>query len=167
MRPAYIPAATAELVHQKSVEILTEVGFCVPEAEVLARLESAGFPVDRTSRMVRLTPELLAAALARLPREVKLYDLARQTAAPFERGACFMGAGTPVNVFDLSSGERRPATQQDVRNLVTLQDALPQVDIVRPTVTATDRGDGSDLVEMAELPRGTGKPMVHRTLSPE
>jgi trimethylamine:corrinoid methyltransferase-like protein len=78
-----------------------------------------------------------------------------------------MGAGTPVNVFDLQTGVRRPATRQDVRNLVTLQDALPQVDIVRPTVTATDCGACSDLVEIAEMLRCTGKPMVHRTLSPE
>ena len=78
-----------------------------------------------------------------------------------------MGAGTPVNVFDLKTGARRPATRQDVCDLVTLQDALPQVDIVRPTVTATDQGHGSDLVEIAELLRRTGKPVVHRTLSPE
>jgi trimethylamine:corrinoid methyltransferase-like protein len=43
-----------------------------------------------------------------------------------------MGAGTPVNVFDLETGVRRPATRQDVRDLVMLQDALPQVDIVTP-----------------------------------
>jgi trimethylamine--corrinoid protein Co-methyltransferase len=78
-----------------------------------------------------------------------------------------MGAGTPVNVFDLKTGARRPATRRDVCDLVTLQDALPQVDIVRPTVTATDQGHGSDLVEIAELLRCTGKPVVHRTLSPE
>jgi trimethylamine--corrinoid protein Co-methyltransferase len=78
-----------------------------------------------------------------------------------------MGAGTPVNVFDLETGTRRPATRQDVRDLVALQDALPQVDIVRPTVTATDQGETSDLVEIAELLRHTGKPIVHRTLSPE
>jgi trimethylamine--corrinoid protein Co-methyltransferase len=39
------------------------------------------------------------------------------------------------------------------------------VDVVRPTVTATDRGESSDLVEIAELLRGTTKPMVHRTLA--
>jgi len=48
-----------------------------------------------------------------------------------------------------------------------LQDALPEVDIVRPTVTATDMGDGSDLIEIAELLRFTSKPLVHRTLAPE
>jgi trimethylamine--corrinoid protein Co-methyltransferase len=41
------------------------------------------------------------------------------------------------------------------------------VDIVRPTVTATDMGEYSDLVEIAELLRCTTKPVVHRTLSPD
>lgn len=41
------------------------------------------------------------------------------------------------------------------------------VDIVRPTVTATDMGEHSDLLEIAELLRFTSKPIVHRVLSPE
>jgi trimethylamine--corrinoid protein Co-methyltransferase len=163
----YLPDSLAELVHEKSVEILGEVGFCVPEPEALARLKAADFPIDPESHIVRLTPELLETALTRLPRHVTLYDRAGEKPAPFERGSCFMGAGTPVNVFDLHTGAHRPATWQDVRDLVTLQDALPQVDIVRPTVTATDQGECSDLVEIAELLRCTGKPAVHRTLSPE
>jgi trimethylamine--corrinoid protein Co-methyltransferase len=155
----------AEMVHEKSVEILGEVGFCVPEPDALVRLAAAGFPVDRESQMVRVSPELLDAAMASLPRDVKLYDRAGLTPAPFEHGPCFMGAGTPVNVFDLDTGVRRLATRQDVRDLVILQDALPHVDIVRPTVTATDQGDCSDLVEIAELLCHTAKPVVHRTLS--
>jgi trimethylamine--corrinoid protein Co-methyltransferase len=159
--------AVVELVHVKSVEILAEVGFCVPEADALARLQAAGFPVDRESQMVRVTPELLDAALERLPRDVTLYDRSGERPAPFEQGSCFMGAGTPVNVLDLETGRRRPATWQDVRSLVTLQDGLPQVDVVRPTVTATDCGECSDLVEIAELLRCTAKPGVHRTLAAE
>jgi len=164
-----LSGSIAELVHEKSVEILNEVGFCVPEQDALAHLEVAGFPVDWESHMVRVTPELLETALARLPprNRVKLYDRAGETPAPFERGPCFMGAGTPVNVMDLETGFQRPSTWQDVRSLVTLQDALSQVDIVRPTVTATDQGACSDLVEIAELLRCTGKPVVHRTLSAE
>jgi trimethylamine--corrinoid protein Co-methyltransferase len=157
----------ADLVHEKSVEILTEVGFCVPDSETLARLVTAGFPVDLETQMVRLTPDLLAAALANLPKDVKLYDRAGETPAPYDKGSCFMGAGTPVNILDLDTGERRSATHRDVHNLVKIQDALPQVDIVRPTVTATDVGEYSDLVEIAELLRCTTKPVVHRTLSPE
>ena len=169
MLASYIPDAPriAEMVHERSVEILAEVGFCVPDAAALSRLEAAGFPVDRESQMVRVTPDLLDAALRHLPRGVRLYDRAGQTPAPFPQRPCFMGAGTPVMVFDLDSGARRPATRRDVRDLVRLQDALPQVDIARPAVTATDQGECSDLVEIAELLRGTAKPSVHRTLSPD
>ncbi len=161
------PDAIAELVHEKSVEILIDVGFCVPDDDVLARLDSAGFPVDRESQMVFLTPELLETALGTLPRHVKLHNREGATPPHFGNGSSFMGAGTPVNVFDLHTGEHRSATRQDVRQLVSIQDALPQVDIVRPTVTATDEGECSDLVEIAELLRNTAKPLVHRTLSPD
>jgi len=179
--PSPLDNSIADLVHAKSVEILSEVGFCVSDGDALGRLEALGFPVDRESNMVRITPELLETALARLPDDVKLYNRtgdkpasfprsipsAGETGRGFDRGSCFMGAGTPVNVFDLKTGIRRPATRQDVCDLVSLQDALPQVDIVRPTVTATNQGESSDLVEIAELLRHTTKPVVHRTLSPE
>ncbi len=158
-------SSIADLVHGKSVEILTEVGFCVPEPDALTRLDDAGFPVNWDSQMVQVTSELVETALASLPRDVELHDRARDTLVSFDSGPCFMGAGTPVNVFDLRTGVRRSSTWQDVRNLVILQDALPQVDIVRPTVTATDQGECADLVEIAELLRCTGKPVVHRTLA--
>ena len=162
-----LPESMAELVHARSVEILGEVGFCVPEQEALARLETAGFPVDQDSQMVRLTSELLDEALSLLPHDVCLYVRSGTTPVPFGRSPYFMGAGTPVNVLDLQTGARRSATRQDVRDLVRLQDALPNVEIVRPTVTATDQGRCSDLIEIAEALRGTGKPVVHRTLAPE
>jgi trimethylamine--corrinoid protein Co-methyltransferase len=157
----------AGLVHQKSMEILTEVGFCVPEKSLLPRLSKAGFLVKQETGMVRITQELLDTALKTLPKDVKLFNRVGAEGLDFKNGSRFMGAGTPVNVLDLENGERRNATHRDVCNLITIQDALPQVDIVRPTVTATDIGDHSDLVEIAELARRTEKPIVHRTLSPE
>ena len=156
-----------QLVHHNSVEILAEVGFCVPQQDALARLQKAGFIVDHDSQMVRIPPELYETALQTLPKDLKLYNRAGEIPAPYDSRSCFMGAGTPVNVFDLHSGQRRAATRSDVHHLVTLQDALPRVDIVRPTVTATDQGEYSDLIEIAELLLNTSKPIVHRTLSPE
>ncbi len=51
--------------------------------------------------------------------------------------------------------------------MVRLEDALPNVDIVRPTMTATDVPDDSGLVEIAESFRNSGKHLVHRVLKPE
>lgn len=157
----------ASLVHQKSIEILLETGCCIPEESVLDRLARHGFIVDHDTQMVRATQEILDTALSNLPKNVKLYDRSGTTPAPYDQRSCFMGAGTPVNVLDLESGERRPATRSDVRQLVRIQDALPGVDIARPTVTATDQGPYSDLVEIAELLCNTSKPVVHRVLDAE
>jgi len=167
MSKAHYADNIADLVHEKSIEILTEVGFCVPDKQMLMRLETAGFQVDLVSQMVRLVPGLLDEALKTLPSDVRFHNRQREKLPQFGVNSCFMGAGTPVNVFDLHSGEQRAATRQDVRHLVTIQDALPQVDIVRPTVTATDQGAFADLVEIAELLSNTTKPIVHRTLGPE
>jgi trimethylamine--corrinoid protein Co-methyltransferase len=167
MRKTQSSEKIAELVHEKSVEILQEVGFCVPDDNVLARLDSVGFQVDMNSQMVRITPELLTYGLESLPRDIRLYSRDGEALTQFRIEPVFMGAGTPVNVFDLQTGEHRSTTRGDVRQLVTIQDALPQVDIVRPTVTATDYGEFSDLVEIAELLRNTTKPIVHRVLSPD
>lgn len=117
--------------------------------------------------MVQVTQELLDTALKTLPREVRLYNRDGSVKLDFSTGSYFMGAGTPVNVLDLENGKRRNATHKDVCNLITIQDALSEVDILRLTVTATDLGEYSDLVEIAELVRRTEKPIVHRTLSPE
>ena len=47
------------LVHEKSAEILSEVGFCVPDAEALNRLDLVDFIVDRDTQMVRIPTEIL------------------------------------------------------------------------------------------------------------
>ena len=104
-----------EIVHQRTGEILAEVGFCVPDAGALARLEQAGFPVDWDTQMVQVTPGLLETALSTLPEQVRLYDRTGNTPAPYDQRSCFMGGGTPVNVIDLDNGIRRPATRSDWR----------------------------------------------------
>ena len=157
----------ANIVHESSMEILMDVGFCVPDSDLLIKLHAAGFQVDLETEMVLISSELLESALKSLPSDLMLYSRDGEPLQNFGVESCFMGAGTPVNVFDLHSGVHRSSTRQDVRQFVTIQDALSQVDIVRPTVTATDQGDCSDLVEIAELLRCTNKPIVHRTLSPD
>jgi trimethylamine--corrinoid protein Co-methyltransferase len=157
--------ANAGMIHEKSVEILGESGFCVPESTTLDRLASLGFDVRHETQMVRLSPDLVEDSLKYLPKDVRLYDRSGEKEFSFSNGSYFMGAGTPVNVLDLDSGMKRSATQKDVSSLVLLQDTLEEVDIVRPTVTATDRGNHSDLVEIGEMIRYTTKPMVHRTLT--
>jgi trimethylamine--corrinoid protein Co-methyltransferase len=157
---------TVHLIHESSAQLLGEVGVCIPEPDTLQRLSQAGLPVDRENQMVHFPREALDELLQRAPKELQLYHRDGRTPVPFEAGPRFMGSGTPVMVFDLETGERRPSTRQDVIDMVRLQDALPNVDIVRPTMTATDLPTDSGLVEIAESFRNSSKHLVHRVLKP-
>ena len=98
-----IPDQLAELVHKKSVEVLNEVGFCVPERDVLSSLSKEGFIVDYETQMVRIPFELVNQALETLPKDVKLYHRNSVETPISNLQSCFMGAGTPVHVFDLKT----------------------------------------------------------------
>ena len=65
----------ANLVHEQSVDILNEVGFCVPDQEVLSRLGSVGFEIDIDSEMVRISSDLLDSALASLPKDLIFWSV--------------------------------------------------------------------------------------------
>jgi trimethylamine--corrinoid protein Co-methyltransferase len=168
----WLDESAVALIHENTVRLLGEVGICVPEAGVLARLAQSGLPVQEEEHMVRFPPEALAELLKRAPQDLKLYHRDGKTPVPFQAGPRFMGSGTPVMVFDLHTDQRRPSTLQDVIDMVRLEDALPNVDIVRPTMTAVDvsgagaEGD-SGIAEIAEAFRNSGKHLVHRVLKPE
>ena len=91
----------AELVHQKSMEILSEVGFCIPSKNLLTRLGKAGFLINKETQMVRVSEELLNTALKSLPKDVALFNRDGSVKMDLGKDSFFMGAGTPVNVLDL------------------------------------------------------------------
>jgi trimethylamine--corrinoid protein Co-methyltransferase len=154
------------IVHERSVELLADVGVCVPNPDIFQRLKKTGLPVENETHMVRFPPQALADLVGRAPKNLKLYARDGRTQVPFGDGPRFMGSGTPAAVFDLETGERRPSTRQDVIDMVRLEDAMPEVDIARPTMTATDAEGVSGLVEIAESFRNTDKHVVHRVLDP-
>ena len=97
------PDSIADLVREKSAEILHDVGFSVPESSTLNKLIKAGFIVDQESQMVKVPPELLEVALSGLNRSFNLFDHTGETAALSNEKSCFMGgASRPVTLLDLA-----------------------------------------------------------------
>ena len=82
----------AQIVHLGSVEILTDVGFCVPDQKLLARLEKAGFQIDLESEMVLISEDLLEAALQSLPRDLRLFSRNGQPLEKFGVQILFYGS---------------------------------------------------------------------------
>lgn len=154
-----------EAFHTATVQILEEVGFHVPDDQVLALLEKAGLKVEKTQQCIKFAPHQITDAIQRVPKEVRLYH--RGTGADILLGGetRFMPSGTGIAIFDLSTGHRRDTRTSDVRDLLRLQDVLKHLDVARPVVTALEFNENSDLVECYLALCHTGKPFLHRTLN--
>ncbi|MBN1314990.1 MAG: trimethylamine methyltransferase family protein [Anaerolineales bacterium] len=155
-------------IHDRSLEVLSRVGLVWPDEFSLEKLERQGFKVDKTTMTVRMTPEQVLSALDEAPKKVDLYPRDQVQPLSFGSGSLLMGAGTGVAVIDPNTGKRRPSTAWDVVQLVKIQDVLPNIDIPRPIITATDsQGKHSGLVEFALALCNTTKHVHHRVLAPE
>jgi len=154
-------------IHDRTLEVLDEVGLMWPDEPSLRALARRGFKVDQAHHRVYMSAAQVETALERAPRDVALYVRDGAERLAYDRGPLLMGAGTGVAVVDLETGERRPSTSRDVAQLARIQDALPNLEIVRPIVTMTDADPRhSGLLEYALALCHTGKHVHHRVLDP-
>jgi trimethylamine--corrinoid protein Co-methyltransferase len=159
--------AVVDQVHTRTLEVLQQVGLHWPHQESLRYLARAGFDVDLSQGRVRIAPDQIEAGLALAPG-APLYNRDQGGPLSYENGPLLMGAGTGVAVIDPESQRRRSSTGADVIRLVTIQDALPNLDIARPIITATDApAQHSSLAEYALALCNTSKHVTHRILAPE
>ncbi len=154
-------------IHKATVEILSDVGFHIPDVDILETLQKAGLTVDFEAQAVKFTESDIDSALRHVPKEVKLYNRKTKKQVVLGGETLFMPSGSGIFLLDRFSGERRAATSQDIKELLLLQEELDQIDIVRPMVTANDYETNGDLVECYLCMRHTHKPFLHRVLAPE
>ncbi|MBE0527922.1 MAG: trimethylamine methyltransferase family protein [Thermoleophilia bacterium] len=140
VKMTYLSAAECAELAEQAFTVLHEVGVIFNTPEALELLAEAGAIIDRETSLVRLPRELVERCLAMAPRQVLL-------AARDPRNDVLVGGGAPLSitsdgtatyVLDDNTGERRSGTADDLRTIMRLFDALPEVDYVWPTISARD-----------------------------
>lgn len=129
----------ADKVHQQTLQVLETVGIGVPSARIRSRLAQAGARVDDARARVRFTPARVEQALSRAPSHYVLAGRvpADDLALDGEHGYLSVD-GNAAEILDGASGERRPATKEDLARLSRLADALPEIGLLWQGVTARD-----------------------------
>lgn len=152
--------ATAARLEEAALAILERTGIEIPVAEALDLLRDAGAAVDGSR--VRIPERLVARALETAPRQVTLHDRAGQPAIALTGDAAFFGPGSDcLNVLDHRTGERRRATSADLRDGLTLADALPNMDFVMSMFLPSDLDQAlADRHQAAAMLAVTRKPIV-------
>jgi trimethylamine---corrinoid protein Co-methyltransferase len=116
-----------ELIHQASMQILSEIGmdFLNPEARRL--LAEAGAQVDPDSDRVRFDPDFIEEKIATAPSEFTIH--ARNPERNLQMGGnavAFTAVSSPPNVGD-EAGGRRVGNRKDFQNLIRLGQTLNTV----------------------------------------
>jgi trimethylamine--corrinoid protein Co-methyltransferase len=103
-----------ERIHDASMEVLDVVGVKVDYKTARDIFRQAGAEVDDETQSVRLPEKLVRWAVKQAPQQFTFYgadpDFSLKIGGEHVH---FAGLGTPTNIIDVDTGERRPATLAD------------------------------------------------------
>lgn len=152
-----------EQIHLASLEVLERVGVDVHDDKARALLVKGGARAD--GLCVRIPETVVAKALALTPKRMTLYNRDRRVALRAWGYNTHYGGGSDcLHVLDHRTGQRRKAMLQDVRDAVTIQDALPELDFVMSMFLPKDVDPRIyDRYQMAVMLNHTAKPIVFVT----
>jgi len=146
----YRPLTEGEIktIHETSARLLADPGIRVNNRQALEIFAAGGAEVDFATQIVRIPRSLLEEAIARAPSRVVLCGRDEEHDLILEGARTYLGTGgTVLNVLDLETGQRRPTTLEDLKNLARLADALENVHFymlpVYPTELNTSEVDSN------------------------
>ncbi len=168
-RVTYLSEAEKAFIHEKTMQVLEQVGVAYNTPLAIDLLAEAGAQVDRERLTARFGWELVERCLATVPREILLAGrdpsrdrlLGRDAFVTTSDGMC-------TYVVDDLSGERREGTQADLARFTRLVDALPELDTHWPSPQTADVDvHMMPLVMQATCLRNTSKHIQDEIRSPE
>jgi trimethylamine--corrinoid protein Co-methyltransferase len=154
-----LPDEALESIERTAYRLLAEVGIALNHAEAKEMLHGLGCSIwdGRTT----IPADVVDWALDNVIPHREVFNLQGDPAFTFGDGEIrFHNGGGPPFVYDLESGERRPATMRDVAEMTRLLDALPNVDVVIPLFGPQDvPPELLTVASTAETFRNTRKPV--------
>jgi len=132
-----------------TLAILERTGVQVDAPAALELFADAGAAVDRGSKRVRLSPDLVERALKTAPRTFTLGARDPGLDLPLSPDRTYVSTdGCGTEVIDRATGQRRASTKADLAELTHLQDYLGSISFWWPTVGAGDCGETAQVHEV-------------------
>jgi len=152
-----------ERIHVASLEILEQVGVEVHDDRARELLVGGGARAE--GERVYVPEYMVEQALTLAPKRITLCDRNGDVAIRAWGYHSYFGGGSDcLNVLDHRTGQRRRALLQDVREVVTLADALPEIDFVMSGFLPSDVDQRIyDRYQMEVMLNHTTKPIVFVT----
>ena len=118
-----------EAIKRAGYGVMAKVGFTILHEGARKMLKQAGCRVK--GEHVKVPEHVVRACLDTTPKGYAIYSRDGERAMDVEGRNSYYGTGTDtLNVIDIHTGERRPASGEDVDRAVRLADALDHIDFV-------------------------------------
>jgi len=126
-------------IHNATLDVIENVGVRFPSVAALNIWDANGAKVDYESQIVKVPGHIIEEALKYAP---PAYSLAARDPAQdlaMDGNHVFVGTdGCGVEVIDLYSGQRRRSVLQDVVDIATIADCLPEIGFHWVALSAQD-----------------------------
>ena len=121
-RLRFLSSNEVELVHEKSLEALSEIGVLVRSESVLSLLDDSGANVDKKNRIARIPEGMVRDALKSAPTSFKMCARERKNdiEVPTTGAPHLTTDGLTLYMRDLETGEKRNATRSDFAKFARL-----------------------------------------------
>jgi trimethylamine---corrinoid protein Co-methyltransferase len=150
VRFEYLSEQDKQFFHAQVVRVLEEVGVAYNTPTLTKLLQEAGATVDAEALRAKLPWELIDRCLEQVPTEFLLAG--REPAYDRTVGAgemLYTSDGAATYMLDDVTGERHEGTIDDLRRMITLYDAIPEIDFVWATITPGDVDPRAGNLEIA------------------
>lgn len=129
----FLSETALDQIEETAYRLLAEVGISLRHAGAVEMLHGLGCHIDAATERTYLPRDVVQWALKNITGHWQYYNRDGSPAFAFGDGQVrFHNGGGPPFIYDLDSGERRPALLQDVADVTRVLDALPNVDVVIP-----------------------------------
>lgn len=151
-------------IHTSALSLLEDFGMECESDLILDIFEKEGGDVDRDSRVIKVPPEMVEAALESAPGSFVLYGRQPDLDLLIEPGRVYFGMGGTSEPFfwDYGHGGPRSPTKADMINNTRVGEAATHVDFIMSLCSASDVPSGQNyLHEYDAIFRNTRKPVVY------
>ena len=140
---SYLDDSQVRTVHEKSLEILEEVGLIVRNEKARNRFADHGASVDHETELVKIPSAIVEKYRVQIPPTITLRARDPQYDVTFPRDLPVIAtASSAPDIVDPVSGVTRRATSDDIANIARLVNELDGFDLFSISVLADDAPEG-------------------------
>lgn len=119
-----------EEIDRATMEVLSEIGFEVHQPEAFTYFKEVADFVDEQKKIIKVKEKTVKELISSAPSTVTLYGRDEEHDCTLGSGEVYFGTGgTALNILDYGQKESRPATLQDLENVIRVVERMDNIDI--------------------------------------